>query len=374
LAQAELDELKKQITYLLEHGLIQPSISPWGAPVFFRPKKDGTFKLCIDYRDLNKSTIKNRYTLPRIEDLINRVHSAKVFTKLDLWHGYHQVKINPADIQKTVFRTRYGHYEFKVLSFGLTNAPATFQNIMNDIFADLLDVFVLVYLDDILIFSANMEDHLKHVRIVLDRLRELKFYAKPSKCEFGKTKIEYVGFLVGGGQAKPHPYKVKEIKEWQVPQTPTQVRSFLGLCNYYRHFVPNYAQHAAKLTKLIKGNKMGTWTPECQAAFDHLKTALISEPVLHIANPDLDFTIDTDASNTHVGALFNQKDPETGHDYLVASFSKVLSEAEQKYPIREQELLAIRLALEQWRPYILFSQIMSLSNTLRQCQDLYPSE
>lgn len=353
LAQAESDELKRQITYMLDHGLIQPSSSPWGAPVFFRPKKDGTFRLCVDYRGLNAVTQKCGYTLPRIDDLVDRVHKARVFTKLDLWHGYHQMRIAPEDVPKTAIRTRYGHFEYKVVTFGFTNAPATFQKFMNELFAAQLDDYVVIYLDDILIYSEDMQTHLKHVRQVLQTLHDNQLYAKPSKCEFGKTEIDYVGFLVSNGTIRPNPAKIKTLVEWPVPKTQTEVRAFLGLCNYYRNFVDRYAQITKPLTDLTKGATMGPWTEQCNQAFNLIKRKLSSSPVLRLPDPRLPFTMETDASDSQVGAVLHQQDTKSGRNYIVSCFSKKLSQAQLHYPVHEKELLAIRLAFEKWRPYIL---------------------
>jgi len=198
LSYVEMNELKKQLKELLDKGFIRPSISPFGAPVLFVHKKEGTLRLCVDYRALNKITIKNRYPLPRIDELMDRLAGSKYFSKLDLYSGYHQIRIKEDDIPKTAFRTRYGHYEFLVLPFGLTNAPATFMTLMNNIFHDYLDKFVIIYLDDILVFSNTKEEHLEHLRIVLTKLREHKLFAKLKKCELIKEHVEYLGHFISG--------------------------------------------------------------------------------------------------------------------------------------------------------------------------------
>src|SRR3954466_1707421 len=196
LLYVEMNELKKQLSDLLEKGFIRPSISPFGAPVLFVYKKEGSLRLCVDYCALNKITIKNRYPLPRIEELMDRLAGAKYFSKIDLYSGYHQIRIKEEDISKTAFRTRYGHFEFCVLPFGLTNAPATFMTLMNDIFRDHLDKFVIVYLDDILVYSKTPEEHIKHLRSVLETLRKHNLYAKWSKCELFKQQVEYLGYYI----------------------------------------------------------------------------------------------------------------------------------------------------------------------------------
>ena len=233
----EYDEMKRQITEMLESGEIQPSVSPSGAPVLFVKKQDGSLRMCIDYRALNKQTIKNKYPLPRIEEMLDRLGKAKYFTKLDLRSGYHQIRVAEEDIYKTAFSTRYGHYEFLVMPFGLTNAPATFQTLMNDIFRPFLDRFVMVYLDDILIYSDSPEEHAEHIRKVLDLLRKNKLYCKESKCEFFKTEVAFLGHVISGEGVKADPRKVQAVVDWPQPENVKQVRSFLGLANYYRRYV-----------------------------------------------------------------------------------------------------------------------------------------
>jgi hypothetical protein len=233
----ELEELKKQLTSLTEQGFIRPSVSPYGSPILFVKKKDGSQRLCVDYRMLNKQTIKNRYPLPRIDDMLDGIRGAKYFTKIDLQQGYHQIRIHPPDIHKTAFRTRYGHYEFTVMPFGLCNAPATFQRLMNDIFKEYLDDFVIVYLDDILIFSKTKEDHHKHVSIALEILRKNQLYAKLSKCTFGATSLEFLGHIISHLGIHMDPSKIKAILDWPEPKDATQVRQFLGLAGYYRRFI-----------------------------------------------------------------------------------------------------------------------------------------
>ena len=248
----ELQELRKQLDMLLRDGKISPSTSPYGAPVLFAKKKDGGLRMCIDYRALNSQTVKNRYALPRIDDLLDQLYGAKRFSKIDLTSGYWQIAIAAADQYKTAFRTQYGHYEFNVMPFGLTNAPATFQSLMNDIFRDMLDICVIVYLDDILVYSKNDEDHEKHVRQVLQRLRDNQLYARPSKCTFFTDTIEYLGHIVGPNGIKPNPELVKAIFNFPQPRTLKQLQSFLGLANYYRKFIENYSRIAAPLTDALQ--------------------------------------------------------------------------------------------------------------------------
>ncbi|XP_070011281.1 uncharacterized protein [Nicotiana sylvestris] len=240
MAPAELRELKEQLKDLLDKVFIKPSVSPWGAPVLFVKKKDGSLRMCIDYRQLNKVTIKNRYPLPRIDDLFDQLQGAKFFLKNDLRSGYHQLKIREKDIPKMAFWTLYGHYEFLVMSFGLTNAPTTFMDLMNRIFKPFLDRFMIVFIDDILVYSRSQEEYVGHLRIVLQTLLENELYAKFYKCEFWLESVAFLGHVVSRGGIKVDPQKIEAVKSWPQPTTPTEIRSFLGLAGYYRRFVEGF--------------------------------------------------------------------------------------------------------------------------------------
>ncbi|KAI3470676.1 hypothetical protein Pfo_027339 [Paulownia fortunei] len=234
MALTELKELKVQLQELLDKGFIRPSYSPWGAPVLFVKKKDGTLRLCIDYRELNKITVKNKYPLPRIDDLFDQLQGASVFSKIDLRFGYHQLKIKEEDIPKTAFRTRYGHYEFLVMPFGLTNAPAAFMDLMNRVFKQYLDKFVIVFIDNILIYSRDKEEHKEHLKIVLQVLKEKQLYAKFKKCEFWLEQVVFLGHVVSKDGISIDPSKVEAVIKWPTPTNVSEVRSFLGLVGYYR--------------------------------------------------------------------------------------------------------------------------------------------
>ncbi|KAL0556806.1 hypothetical protein IC582_005323 [Cucumis melo] len=252
MAPAELKELKVQLQELLDKGFIRPSVSPWGAPVLFVKKKDGSMRLCIDYRELNKVTVKNRYPLPRIDDLFDQLQGATVFSKIDLQSGYHQLMIKDEDVPKTAFRSRYGHYEFIVMSFGLTNAPAMFMDLMNRVFREFLDTFVIVFIDDILIYSKTEAEHEKHLRMVLQTLRDNKLYAKFSKCEFWLKQVSFLGHVVSKAGVSVDPAKIEAVTGWTRPSTVSEVRSFLGLAGYYRRFVENFSRIATPLTQLTR--------------------------------------------------------------------------------------------------------------------------
>jgi hypothetical protein len=244
MAASELAELKKQLEELQQSGFIRPSSSPWGAPVLFVKKKDGSMRMCVDYRALNEVTIKNKYPLPRIDDLFDQLKGAKYFSKIDLRSGYHQLKIKESDIPKTAFVTRYGQYEFTVMSFGLTNAPAYFMNLMNKVFMEELDKFVVVFIDDILIYSKSVDEHEQHLRVVLEKLRVHKLYAKFSKCEFWLEKVAFLGHILTAEGVAVDPEKVEAVSNWQQPTNVSEIRSFLGLAGYYRRFIEGFSKIA----------------------------------------------------------------------------------------------------------------------------------
>ncbi|KAL4020885.1 hypothetical protein IC575_019672 [Cucumis melo] len=266
MAPAELKELNVQLQELLDKGFIRPSVSPWGAPVLFVKKKDGSMRLCIDYRELNKVTVKNRYPLPRIDDLFDQLQGATVSSKIDLRLGYHQLRIKDGDVPKTAFRSRYGHYEFIVMSFGLTNAPAVFMDLMNRVFREFLDTFVIVFIDDILIYSKTEAEHEEHLRIVLQTLRDNKLYAKFSKCEFWLKQVSFLGHVVSKAGVSVDPAKIEAVTGWTRPSTVSEVRSFLGLAGYYRRFVENFSRIATPLTQLTRKGAPFVWSKTCEDA------------------------------------------------------------------------------------------------------------
>lgn len=263
-------ELKLQLEELLEKGLICPSVSPWGGPVIFVKKKDGSLRLCIDYRQLNKVTIKNRYPLPRIDDLFDQVQGARIFSKIDFKLGYHQLRIREENIHKTAFRTRYGHYDFTVVPFGLTNAPSVFMSLMNNVFRTFLDKFIVVFLDDILVYSNSIEEHEQHLEQVLACLRKNILFANLEKCKFFKTKICYLGHVISGDGISVDPSKIRAIVDWPAPSNVSEVRSFMGLASYYRKFALNFSRIAHPITSLQRKGKKFVWTDECETAFQRL--------------------------------------------------------------------------------------------------------
>jgi hypothetical protein len=297
----ELPELKVQLNELLDKGYIHPSSSPWGCLVLFVKKKDQSLRLCVDYRPLNAVTVKNKYPLPRIDILFDQLAGARVFSKVDLWSGYHQIKIRPKDISKTAFSTRYGLYEYLVMSFGLTNAPAHFMYPMNSVFMPELDKFVVVFIDDILIYSKSEEEHARHLRVILQWLWDHQLYAKLSNCAFWLKEASFLWHIISAKGIAVNPSKVQEILYWKFPKLVTQICSFLGLVEYYRQFIPNFSKTAKSMTKLLEKKAKFKWSPQCEEVFLTLKKFLTSAPVLAQPNIEKSFDVYCDASGTGIG-------------------------------------------------------------------------
>ncbi|KAI3779509.1 hypothetical protein L2E82_09230 [Cichorium intybus] len=292
-----------QLQELLDKGFICPSSSPWEASVLFVMKKDGTMRMCIDYRELNKVTIKNRYPLPRIDDLFDQLQGASYFYKIDLRSGYHQVRVNDEDVCKTAFRTRYGHYEFLVMPFGLTNAPAVFMDLMNRVCKPFLDKFVIVFIDDILVYSKSEAEHEVHLREVLRTLKNEQLYAKLSKCDFWLQEVQFLGHVVSVEGIKVDPAKIEAVMKWEPPKTPTEVRSFLGLAGYYRRFIQDFSKIAVPLTQLTRKEVKFVWGEKQQEAFEILKKKLCEAPVLSLPEGTEEFVVYSDASNRGLGCV-----------------------------------------------------------------------
>ena len=306
MAPLELKELRKQLDQLLNIGFIRLSASPWGAPILFVKKHDETLRLCTDYRRLNRVTVKNKYPLPRIDDLFDQLRGSKYYTKIDLHTGYHQLRIREEDIPKTAFRTRYGHFEYTVMPFGLTNAPAAFMDLMHRVFRPYLDQFVIVFIDEILIYSRTPEEHERHLIIVLQTLREHKLYAKMSKCEFWMKEVKFIGHVVSEQGVAVDPAKIEAVMKWEPPKNVTEVRSFLGLAGYYRRFVEGFSKLAMPMTRLTKKEEKFLWTPECEIVFHTLKEKLTTTPVLIIPNSGEEYEVYTEASLRGLGCVLMQ--------------------------------------------------------------------
>ena len=349
LTELELENLKTYVDDNLKKGFIRPSTSPAGAGIFFVEKKDHTLRPCVDYRALNKVTIKNRYPLPLVPELFQRLGAAVIFTKLDLRGAYNLVRIRDGDEWKTAFRTRFGHFEYLVMPFGLCNAPATFQHFVNDIFKDYLDLFVVVYLDDILIFSPSIDRHREHVKNVLKRLRIHGLYAKPEKCEFERRSIQFLGLIISVNGIEMDPQKVTAILDWPAPVDKKGVQRFVGFANFYRKFIRGFSNIIAPITSLTKQTVRFHWSPEAQGAFEALKKLFTSASVLKHPDPSLPYILEVDASETAVGAVLSQRQGPKALLHPVAFFSRKLSDAEKNYDVGDRELLAIKAALEEWR-------------------------
>lgn len=349
LSPLEIAEVERQVKELLLLGLIEPSNSPYGAPILFVGKKDGSLRMCCDWRRLNSQTIKSRYPLPRIDHLLDQLFGSALFTALDLTAGYHQILINPEDVPKTAFTTPFGHYQFKVMSFGLCNAPATFQQVMNKVFAPLLGKGVLVYMDDILIHAANSDEHCALLEQVMVILTEHDFYCRLPKCEFEQKELQYLGHIVGAEGVKVNPAKTRVVEQWPTPRSVREVRSFLGLANYFRRFVQGFALLTAPLVRLTRKGLVwhpDTWDDKCQKSFDGVKHALTHAPVLALPDFSRPMEVICDASLTGVGAVLMQDGNPLAYE------SKRLDDAQVKWTTTEQELWAVYHALTLWRCYL----------------------
>ncbi len=350
----ELRALKDYLEENLSKGYIRASSSSAASPVLFARKPDGGIRFCVDYRALNDLTVKNRYPLPLIDESLQRLQGAKKFTRLDLRGYYNLIRIKEGDEWKTAFRTRYGLFEYLVMPFGLTNAPATGQQFINDILREYLDVFVVVYLDDILIYSQKEEDHVEHVTKVLQKLQEAGLFVNGQKCDFHTTSTTYLGFIVTPEGISMDPQKVQAISDWEPPKNVHDVQVFLGFANFYRRFIDKYAIKCRPMYDLLKKDVPFNWTNEHQRIFEELKEAFSTAPILRHYDPSLQAIVECDASNTVVGGILSQYFPENGKQILhpVAYFSKKMSPAECNYGIGDKELLAIVLCFKEWHHFL----------------------
>ena len=359
MSPAELKALEDYLNQALVKGWIRESTSPAGAPILFVPRKSGELRLCVDYRGLNAITVKNRYPLPLINELLDRLNGSVVFSKIDLRNAYHRIRIREGDEWKTAFRTRYGHYEYLVMPFGLTNAPATFQSYINRALRGLVDVFCIVYLDDILIFSRSETEHYEHLEAVIERLRRAELYANPKKCEFFKDEVEYLGFLVNKQGIRMDPARIATISEWPRPKTYRDVQVFLGFCNFYRRFIYGFSGIVRPLHNLLKGLKNGKkpgsiandeWQAPQRKAFEQLIMAFTAAPVLRHYDPTLPARVEVDASSSACAGILSLK-WEDGW-YPIAYCSRKFAGPEVHYPIYDKELYAIVYAFKEWRHYL----------------------
>ena len=344
------DEVDRQLDLMLEHDIIQPSTSPWASAIVLVKKKDGSRRFCIDNRRLNDVTVKDAYPLPRIDESLDQLAGAKWFSCLDLSAGYWQVEVDPDDRQKTAFITRRGLYEFNIMPFGLCNAPATFERLMELVLSGLHWQICLIYLDDIIIFGKTFAEMIHNLDTVLARFAQAGLKLKSQKCQLFKREVDFLGHVINEHGIHTNPQKIECVKTWPTPKNISELRSFLGLCSYYRRFIANYSHVAKPLTRLTEKNQRFSWTSECSEAFDRLKHMLVTAPILAHSDFTKPFILDTDASNHAIGAVLSQK---TGNEERVIAYaSRTLSKSERKYCVTRKELLALVYFVKYFRHYL----------------------
>jgi hypothetical protein len=351
-APALKSEIERQVEEMLDSGIVQHSQSEFSSSVILVKKKDGSYRFCVDYRHLNALTVKSRFPVPIIDEFLDELHGSAWFSILDLRAGFHQIRMAPHDQHKTAFQTHHGHFEFWVMSFGLTGAPTTFQHAMNLTLSSLLRKCALVFFDDILVYSPTWEAHLSHLELVLQLLTRDNWQVKLSKCTFGQQQIAYLGHVISKSGVATDPAKVAAVSSWPVPTSCKDLRGFLGLADYYRKFVRHFGLLAKPLTTLLKKHSVFVWTSVQQTAFEALKQALLSAPVLALPDFTRPFSIETDASSTGIEALLQQD----GHP--LAFVSKALGPVNLGLSTYEKEYLAILLVVDQWRTYLQHSKFI----------------
>ena len=353
LPHAYRDTVKQDLREMEGAGIIRPSSSEWASPIVLVPKKDGTLRMCVDYRKLNAVSEADAYPMPRIDELIDRLGGAKYISTLDLTRGYWQVPVAPESQAKTAFTTPFGLYDFTVMPFGLQGAPATFQRLIDSLLRGVGD-YAAAYLDDLVAYSGEWEEHLTHLRTVLERLRGAGLTAKPAKCKLGARQCVYLRHTVGNGEIRPESTKIEAVSNFPRPEMKKEVRAFLGLSGYYRRFIENYSSIALPLTDLTKKSAVNQvkWTPACSTAFQKLKRVLTCAPVLKSPDFTRQFILQTDASDRGVGAVLSQRD-SAGVEHPVGFFSRKLLPREERYATVEKECLAIKLGIQAFRVYLL---------------------
>jgi hypothetical protein len=355
LSPGEHEFVGKEIDHMLDQGIIRPSTGPWSSPIVLVKKKNGKMRFCVDYRKLNKVTKRDAYPLPRIDEILDSLGNAKWFTSLDLASGYWQVEMNERDKEKTAFITRQGTFEFNVMPFGLTNAPATFQRLMDRVFYDIKDKYVLVYLDDINIYSTTFEEHLEHLQEVLGRFRQANLKLNLEKCHFCKKELAFLGHIINGEGIRPDPAKVDKVKNFPVPTNTTELRGFIGLASYYRRFIKDFASIVEPMNRLLRKDVPYIWNQDCQKGFEILKEKLTTAPILIYPDFSKPFILHTDASYQGLGAVLAQQDDE-GNEHVIAYASRSLVGAEYNYATTEIECLASVWAMKYFRPYIYLTE------------------
>jgi transposase InsO family protein len=348
---AMLRAIDEQLETMQKQSIIEPCQSEWASNIVVVRKKDGSLRFCVDYRQLNDRTIKDAYPLPKIEECLDVLSGSSWFTSVDLRSGYHQVAMHPDDIHKTAFITRRGSFAFKVMPFGLCNAPATFQRLMDVTMAGINYDICLVYLDDILVYSQDISTHLERLEALFNRLRYANLKIKPSKCQLLKRSVDFLGYVISSKGIQTDFKKIEAIRDWPEPKSLKEVRSFVGLCGYYRRFVRGFSEIAAPLHALTKKNVKFVWTSSCQQAFNTLKNCLISAPVLAMPNDEGQYILDTDASNSSIGAILSQM--QDGEERVIAYASRLYSDAEKNYCVTRKELLAVVFYVKHFKQYLL---------------------
>lgn len=314
---------------MLGGGLIQPSVSPFSSPVLLVKKKDGSSRMCVDYRALNAVIVKDKFPIPVVDELLDEIHGSVVYSKLDLRSGYHQIRMHPNDVSKTAFQTHQGHFEFLVMPFGLTNAPSTFRSLMNEVFKEYLRKFVLVFFDDILVHSKSWEEHLAHLTKVFQKLQQHCLKVKLSKCAFGN-----LGHIISSKGVAVDPAKIEVIRQWEQPKTLKGLRGFLGMAGYYRKFVKNFGMIAQSLTNMLKKNNFH-WTNDSERAFHDLKLAMTTTPVLALPDFSKEFVVECDASGNGIGAVLSQD------NHPIAFLSKILAQKHLALPVYDKEMMVV---------------------------------
>ena len=346
MSPKEYSILQQQIQELLQKGSIRPSMSPAAVPALLTPKKDGSWRMCVDSRAINKITVKYRFPIPRLSDLLDQLAGAQVFSKIDLRSGYHQIRIKPGDEWKTAFKTNEGLFEWLVMPFGLSNAPSTFMRMMNQILQPFLGHFVVVYFDDILIYSKQIADHIPQLQSVFQVLRDNMLYINLKKCTFMVPQLLFLGFIVSADGIHVDDAKIQAIRDWPIPTTLRELQSFHGLATFYRKFIKNFSTIAGPMTDSMKKNKF-TWGPAQQHSFEDIKIKLCNAPVLALPDFDKLFEVEVDASGIGIGAVLNQEGKP------VEFFSEKLCSSRQKWSTYQQEFYSLVRALKQWEHYLL---------------------
>ncbi|KAL6417870.1 hypothetical protein ACFW04_012472 [Cataglyphis niger] len=349
------EEIDKQIKELLDNDVIKPSESPYNSPLWIVPKKADSkgnkrWRMVIDYRALNEKTIGDAYPLPNITEILDQLGSAKYFSVFDLASGFHQIPMHESHAGKTAFSTPHGHYEFNRMPFGLKNAPATFQRLMDQVLSGLQGSELFVYLDDIVLYASSLREHEIKFDKLAERLRQANLKLQPDKCEFLRKEVGYLGHIISDEGVKPDPAKIRAVKEFPTPRNAKNIKQFLGLAGYYRRFIPNFSKTARPLTNLLKKEEPFDWTDEQESAFVQLREALCTEPILQYPDFTKPFVVTTDASGYAIGGILSQG--SIGKDLPIAYTSRLLNTAEKNYSTIEKELLAIVYCVNYFRPYL----------------------